>query len=1215
MRKNYKHLITGTCVVVSLLVASPAYSQAVIFPQQQQAETALLTTEGDVYTLKNNLLEAQFIKADGTLKFNGCAAMNLAAGTELFKVVLGDGTEFYASDMKLVSVTTEDLVGDALAVKGSDRFHGKAIKAVFTKDKLTINWQAVLRDGSHYLRTEMDLSGEGDVQMQSVTPMIYNVDNIAAGSVPQVVGNTRGAVLASDKIFAGLETPMGLNSVKGNNSSLLGFTPKSWTTASFNWQPGEELPEGLLKVVAEDGGKQYPVTKEKVSAARGYVTFREEGEQTITFKYKGGSHRLQIIGVDVTDGSGKVVASDYHFGYTGGSMANNVYTLNIPKKGGYILRYFVETASQTIDSNGEITFSKKIGTPVVVYAKPGQEVEKPAARIARAAKALTSGTPFTFNWEQSSWTACTEGNVPKGILDLGQTFDNISIHEQDIEISGETSSLKAEFQYSSGNNRLQIVGVDVVKDGQVIGSDYHFGYTGNSAEKNVFNLNIKGNGACKLRYFVTKAGSGEGLNSQGTVTNTWTEGAVTPEQPETPTDPNVTVFEEDVPVKETWNTSYWTKAEASEVPGRIGEMGHEAEHIYKHEKQIQVTGKDVVINTEFLYKGGSNRLQIVGVDVLQGKDAIGYDYHFGYTGTNKEGNTYTVKLPFNGTFTLRYLVSMKNESNTSNGEITNVMTVAPDTIYLAAPKISPIEGQWRRNTTLKDGKTWNVSAVVGLIADDQPRRSFLAYSERERAVPWRALPVYISWYELNIDRNNAAPPTYKGNMTQEQCTDVVQHWHNDFFKKYKKAPAAFVWDDGWDEYGTWRFNPNFPTGFSEPDKIGRTMGAGQGAWLGPVGGYGGSGNYRRDYWKDKGGMQLSNESYYQYFIESCSKMIDDYDFRFFKFDGISAQWSAVGPDAGDKGIENAEGIISIERDIRKKKADIFLNTTVGTWASPFWFRFTDAVWRQENDWSTIGNQGSDRERWITYRDRLVYQNFVQNSPMCPINTLMTHGFILTDFGAVSKDMNYDGIVRELRCAFACGSGMVELYNDYKLMNKIGNGKLWKELADCMDWQERNADVLPDIHWVGGNPWDGAKANIYGWAAWNGKKSTFTLRNPSTSQQTIKLTLRQALEIPAFVNTNVTMVKSFADQVALEGLEEGKPINIDTELTITMPGSSVFVFEGTDDNPTNFDSVGTGIKDVETVKPMADNKVYDLAGRQLNAPKRGVNIINGKKVIK
>ena len=62
---------------------------------------------------------------------------------------------------------------------------------------------------------------------------------------------------------------------------------------------------------------------------------------------------------------------------------------------------------------------------------------------------------------------------------------------------------------------------------------------------------------------------------------------------------------------------------------------------------------------------------------------------------------------------------------------------------------------------------------------------------------------------------------------------------------------------------------------------------------------------------------------------------------------------------------------------------------------------------------------------------------------------MTHGFILSRWGAVSKNMDYDGIVREMRCAFACGSGMVELYNDYKLMDEIkdnqGNaGALWKD---------------------------------------------------------------------------------------------------------------------------------------------------------------------------
>lgn len=476
-----------------------------------------------------------------------------------------------------------------------------------------------------------------------------------------------------------------------------------------------------------------------------------------------------------------------------------------------------------------------------------------------------------------------------------------------------------------------------------------------------------------------------------------------------------------------------------------------------------------------------------------------------------------------------------------------------------------IEGLWRRNTTLKAGKTWNISSVVGLVAPKQLRRSFLAYSERERAVAWRPYPVYISWYELNIDRNNAQAPSYKGNMTVEQCADVVSHWKTHFYDKYQMAPKAFVWDDGWDQYGTWTFNPNFPNGFDEPANEAKKMGTGIGAWLGPVGGYGQSGEYRRAYWRSKGGMQLSNEDYYNFFIRCCTNMIDRYDFRFFKFDGISAQASAIGPDEGTRGEENAEAIISIERAVRQKRPDIFLNTTVGTWASPFRFHFTDAVWRQEGDYGEAGDQGTDRERWITYRDRLVYQNFIQRSPVCPINTLMTHGFILSRWGAVSKNMDYDGIVREMRCAFACGSGMVELYNDYKLMDEIkdnqGNaGALWKDLAECIKWQQEQADVLPDAHWVGGNPWDGKKANVYGWAAWNGKKSVLTLRNPSTSAQTFTTTLREALDIPAYVRGKITLTHAF-NQAELDGMPINKVIDIDTPLVLNLPGSSVFIYNG------------------------------------------------------
>lgn len=680
-----------------LTLCMGSWAQAVIFPQKKQPGVAKITQKSNSYQLANKVLKASFINAGGKLYFNGCSELGLQPSTELFKVLLGDGKTITASEMKLEDVKMVTLAENPSAATASLRYAGKALEARFTYEELSIVWRAVLRNGSHYLRTEMDIQAAKDLPMKGIVAMNYLVAKNSAYTAPEVVGNTRGAILASNHIFAGLETPMGLNSCKD------------------------------------------------------------------------------------------------------------------------------------------------------------------------------------------------EGNA------------------------------------------------------------------------------------------------------------------------------------------------------------------------------------------------------------------------------------------------------------------------------------THIEGLWRRNTTLKAGKTWNISSVVGLVAPKQLRRSFLAYSERERAVAWRPYPVYISWYELNIDRNNAQAPSYKGNMTVEQCADVVSHWKTHFYDKYQMAPKAFVWDDGWDQYGTWTFNPNFPNGFDEPANEAKKMGTGIGAWLGPVGGYGQSGEYRRAYWRSKGGMQLSNEDYYNFFIRCCTNMIDRYDFRFFKFDGISAQASAIGPDEGTRGEENAEAIISIERAVRQKRPDIFLNTTVGTWASPFWFHFTDAVWRQEGDYGEAGDQGTDRERWITYRDRLVYQNFIQRSPVCPINTLMTHGFILSRWGAVSKNMDYDGIVREMRCAFACGSGMVELYNDYKLMDEIkdnqGNaGALWKDLAECIKWQQEQADVLPDAHWVGGNPWDGKKANVYGWAAWNGKKSVLTLRNPSTSAQTFTTTLREALDIPAYVRGKITLTHAF-NQAELDGMPINKAIDIDTPLVLNLPGSSVFIYNG------------------------------------------------------
>lgn len=814
-------------------------AQSVIFPQQSQPGTAVATQNGATFTLANDLLSASFTKANGRLTFAGCDALYLASGTELFKVTLGDGTVVPASAMTLGNVTVNTLTGNANAVRGSEKLNGKELVANYTYGNLSLVWRAVLRDGSHYLRTELDLTAKADQAMTNVIPMLYAYDTDKGGEAPAIIGNTRGAVLANDKIFAGLETPMGINSVLPAGSEEIArenwtteVTSKTtlwWTTYTYtdDWSSVSSAPSGI------------GITASKLKMRTKNITVSDAGTLTITLDYTasaGGdkNNKLNTAGVDVLDANGNVVASDYHTGRTGDEDVDNVYTLKISNAGSYTVRCFANVSSEIITSNGTISF---------VYSSSA----------------------------------------------------------------------------SSASQTLQ--------------------------------------------------------------------------------------------------------------------------------------------------------------------------------------------------------------------------------------------GLWSRATTLQSGKTWNVSAVVGIVAPGQQRRSFLAYSERERAVPWRPYPLYNSWYELGIDRNNAYDPA--NNMKASECLKVVKEWKSKLYDQYNVAPEVFVWDDGWDNYKDWGFHSNFPNGFKDLAAVTNQMDAHQGAWLGPVGGYGVSGDKRRSNWTSKGGMNLSNPAYYECFLNAVTNLVNNHDVRFFKFDGISTISNATGPD----GEEDAEGIINIEREARKIKEDLFINTTVGTWASPFWYRFTDATWRQEQDYGEIGNGSTDREKWITYRDRLVYQNYVQNSPLCPINTLMTHGVIVTKYGDVATNFDYAGVLREIRCAFACGSGMVELYCDKDKLNSIENGALWGDIADCIKWQKENADVLPDVHWVGGNPWDGSQNNVYGWASWNGQKATLALRNPSTSQKTFTFTLREVLDIPSYFTTPITLTKAFAKDADLSGLTTGEAIDLDQQISVTLAASSVYVYNG------------------------------------------------------
>lgn len=566
----------------------------------------------------------------------------------------------------------------------------------------------------------------------------------------------------------------------------------------------------------------------------------------------------------------------------------------------------------------------------------------------------------------------------------------------------------------------------------------------------------------------------------------------------------------------------------------------------------------------FRYAGGNNRLNIVGVQlVTDSGQEVSEDIHRGFTGEKSKNAEYRINVPKAGNYKLRYWVETKTEPLTSHGTIS--LSLPMGALQESADTVPDnlVRGNWVRQTSLKPGNSWKVNSVVGLFAPGQQRRSFLSYIEREKPVPYRTFVHYNDWYEVGIVRHDFKDPMQR--TTEQISMEIAKTWKRELYKKRKTKIDAFVIDDGWDDFNSlWDFHIGFPQGFANLNKLVTSMGCGMGTWLGPVGGYGYSKNQRIAYWNKThphnriSNFELSNPIYFNAFVGRCTDMVKKYDMRYFKFDGISTKPIAYGP----AGLEDAEGIIRVLAALRKARPDIFLNTTVGTWASPFWFMHADSIWRQEGDFDQVGTMGDERDRWITYRDRLVHEIFVTGAPLFPINSIMIHGTIITKNGpprVMSKDPS--NCIKEIRTAFTSGTGLQELYVDADLMNQQ-DGILWDELARNIEWIRRNEDVLADVHWVGGNPWDKEKkdGDIYGWASWNKSKCTLSLRNSSAHTKTLKGTLRQILDVPPAVKGTVTLRSSFDDQTRLPIMDCA--IDVDAPIEISLSPFNIVTMEGT-----------------------------------------------------
>jgi hypothetical protein len=410
------------------------------------------------------------------------------------------------------------------------------------------------------------------------------------------------------------------------------------------------------------------------------------------------------------------------------------------------------------------------------------------------------------------------------------------------------------------------------------------------------------------------------------------------------------------------------------------------------------------------------------------------------------------------------------------------------------------EADIERVLPLRAGQTVRYSSVVGVAAPGQMRRDFLAYIERERAHPYRTFLHYNSWYDIG----------YENPYTQDEAVDRINIFGRELHDKRGVTLDSFMFDDGWDDLqGMWTIRKDFKNGFLPLKDAAAKYGTAPGVWLSPWGGYAEAKQERvaegkrEGYEIENGGFALSGAKYYARFHEVCMEMVKQYGVNQFKFDGTGNADTVVKGSAFDSDFDAAIHLIS---DLRQVKPDLYINLTTGTYPSPFWLMYADSIWRGGEDHSFAG-VGTERERWITYRDADVYNDVVKQGSLYPLNSLMLHGLI---YGQSAYHLSTDpgsDFKNEVRDYFGTGTQLQEMYVTPSLLKPAD----WDVLAEAAKWSRRNAAVLKDTHWVGGDPrWLAA----YGWASWTPKKAILTLRNPSDKPQDFRLDVGQAFELPA-----------------------------------------------------------------------------------------------------
>jgi len=413
-----------------------------------------------------------------------------------------------------------------------------------------------------------------------------------------------------------------------------------------------------------------------------------------------------------------------------------------------------------------------------------------------------------------------------------------------------------------------------------------------------------------------------------------------------------------------------------------------------------------------------------------------------------------------------------------------------------------------------------ISTMMGYFPIKQRRRSFLYYLERERISKSRTYLHYNSWYDID-------------ELTEQKLSKVANSYNDELVQKRGVKLDGFVLDDGWDDPNTDLWVPDkskFTNGFSGLQKLLQsTSGAKLGLWISPCGGYGGQAE-RLALTKKDGALPMDAKTfdlgypgYYKLFKDLCLNLMKKYDVNYFKWDN-AAPYENNGLTFGNlMSTAHFMRLCQISAELHKEDPNLFINTTVGTWPSPFWLNHVDCTWRMGGADVSWTGKGDNREKGMNYRDGEVYKMVVKRAPLYPLNSMMFHGVVLGHCYQAKKTSEAgNNMTNEFRSYFALGTNLQELYLSPDLMNT----KSWDDLAECIRWNKKHSALLVDSHWVQGDP---KKSEPYCYASWYRNLGVICFRNPDDTPRDITIDIETAFELPQGASHNYQLMAAYSDQ--------------------------------------------------------------------------------------